>query len=348
MRNDNGVYAPHADKPWAEGNGFPPAHEAALREGLLLPPPDGLLKTDAHGVILEVNDPAAELFQCNRAFLLGKPLGLTVDELSRPAVYKFLTRSDLFWEPRMLELRLGRPELKQHDVIAIVEAEGGGSGQPILFRWQLRDVTSLRRIERRCARSGSSWTASSTRCRPSSSSSTRPGACCAPTRTFTRCPAIRPRNCIGDRGMRSWSCRTTACSPTAWSTRRSTKARPKRPSWHCRSTRAAGVRSPGRRGLPEGVAGSVVLLGHDVTEIEKAQAESLRTARLAAIGQVAAGLAHEGRNALQRIQACLSMLALRLGQGTPDVADLVSPRRSPRTIWAICSRTSWDTPSIRA
>jgi signal transduction histidine kinase len=76
------------------------------------------------------------------------------------------------------------------------------------------------------------------------------------------------------------------------------------------------------RGLPEGVAGAVVLVGHDVTELQDAQRLALQTERLATIGRVAAGLAHEGRNALQRIQACLSMLALR-ARGNPETLDLI-------------------------
>jgi PAS domain S-box-containing protein len=51
---------------------------------------------------------------------------------------------------------------------------------------------------------------------------------------------------------------------------------------------------------------------HDVTELRQAQQQALQAERLAVIGQMAAGLAHEGRNALQRIQACLALLTLRL------------------------------------
>jgi signal transduction histidine kinase len=44
--------------------------------------------------------------------------------------------------------------------------------------------------------------------------------------------------------------------------------------------------------------------------------------RLAAIGQMVAGLSHESRNALQRCQACLSVLNARLGD-QPEVAYLL-------------------------
>ena len=53
----------------------------------------------------------------------------------------------------------------------------------------------------------------------------------------------------------------------------------------------------------------------DVTA--KRQAE-----RLAAIGEMAAGLAHESRNAMQRMQACLEMLALEV-HDRPEALDLL-------------------------
>jgi signal transduction histidine kinase len=59
-----------------------------------------------------------------------------------------------------------------------------------------------------------------------------------------------------------------------------------------------------------------------VTQLQEAQEHALQAERLAAIGQVAAGLAHESRNALQRSQACLSILNLRL-KGQPEALDLL-------------------------
>jgi phosphoglycerate-specific signal transduction histidine kinase len=54
---------------------------------------------------------------------------------------------------------------------------------------------------------------------------------------------------------------------------------------------------------------------HDVTAEPQAE-------RLAAIGETATGLAHEIRNAMQRMQACLEMLVLEL-QDRPESLDLL-------------------------
>jgi PAS domain S-box-containing protein len=72
-------------------------------------------------------------------------------------------------------------------------------------------------------------------------------------------------------------------------------------------------------GVPVAVGG----ISTDITTLKDAQRRALQSERLAAIGQVVAGLAHESRNALQRGQACLELLALRL-KNQPEVLDLVA------------------------
>ncbi len=58
-------------------------------------------------------------------------------------------------------------------------------------------------------------------------------------------------------------------------------------------------------------------------ELKQAQDKLLQSERLAAIGQMMTGLAHESRNALQRSQACLEMLALEV-QDRPAALNFVA------------------------
>jgi PAS domain S-box-containing protein len=68
---------------------------------------------------------------------------------------------------------------------------------------------------------------------------------------------------------------------------------------------------------------ALLAVGQDITNLKQAQARALQAERLAAIGEMVAGLAHESRNALQRSQACLEMLALTL-RDRPESLDLIA------------------------
>jgi hypothetical protein len=57
--------------------------------------------------------------------------------------------------------------------------------------------------------------------------------------------------------------------------------------------------------------------------LHETQRRIVQSERLAAIGQMMAGLAHESRNALQRSKACLEMLALEI-EDRPSAIDLVA------------------------
>jgi hypothetical protein len=67
---------------------------------------------------------------------------------------------------------------------------------------------------------------------------------------------------------------------------------------------------------------ALLIVDHDITDRKAAQERALNAERMAAIGQMCAGLAHESRNALQRSQACLEMLALKLVD-RPDSLKLI-------------------------
>ena len=74
---------------------------------------------------------------------------------------------------------------------------------------------------------------------------------------------------------------------------------------------------------PQGIITHFVAIQDDITDLKEAQRRTLLAERLAAIGQMMAGLAHESRNALQRGQACLEMLSRRLTD-RPEALDLVA------------------------
>jgi PAS domain S-box-containing protein len=67
---------------------------------------------------------------------------------------------------------------------------------------------------------------------------------------------------------------------------------------------------------------AVLIVGQDLTELQEAQALLLRSERLAGIGQMVTGIAHESRNALQRIQSCSEMLELEI-EGNVEAMRLV-------------------------
>jgi PAS domain S-box-containing protein len=72
-----------------------------------------------------------------------------------------------------------------------------------------------------------------------------------------------------------------------------------------------------------GVDACVLAIGHDITALEQAQRRVLQAERLAAIGEMVAGLSHESRNALHRSQVCLEMLALEV-EDRPEALNLIA------------------------
>jgi len=70
-------------------------------------------------------------------------------------------------------------------------------------------------------------------------------------------------------------------------------------------------------------APALLAVGQDITTVKEAQERALQAERLAAIGQMVAGLTHESGNALARCQACLEMLALEV-EDRPEALDLIS------------------------
>jgi PAS domain S-box-containing protein len=70
-------------------------------------------------------------------------------------------------------------------------------------------------------------------------------------------------------------------------------------------------------------APAILMVGQDITALKRAQERTLQAERLAAIGQMMTGLAHESGNALARSQACLEMLAMEV-EDRPEALNLVA------------------------
>ncbi|MGB7344185.1 MAG: ATP-binding protein [Pirellulaceae bacterium] len=85
----------------------------------------------------------------------------------------------------------------------------------------------------------------------------------------------------------------------------------------------------------QGNVTAVLSVGVDVTAYLAAQQRAIQAERLATIGQTMTGLAHESRNALQRIQASLELLSLELTDKPECQEDLAKIQRATRDLNAL-------------
>jgi PAS domain S-box-containing protein len=67
---------------------------------------------------------------------------------------------------------------------------------------------------------------------------------------------------------------------------------------------------------------AVLVVGQDISKLKQAQEQALQSERLAGIGQMMTGLAHESGNALARSKACLEMLAWEV-EDKPEAIELI-------------------------
>ena len=103
--------------------------------------------------------------------------------------------------------------------------------------------------------------------------------------------------------------------------------------WSERTDRPFRIPETGREGFfeahysplrePSGeIVGGLAII-RDITERKHSDERVLQAERLNAIAQMVTGMAHESRNALQRSQACLDVLSLKV-QDRPEVHDLIA------------------------
>jgi PAS domain S-box-containing protein len=284
--------------------------------------PDGYVMTDSAGVILEINHAAAALLQSSKGFLIGKPLGLFVMEGYRALFYRELVILPGAGTMAM-ETRMGRPGSEPRDVILMATATHGEHGLRSGYRWMLRDRSAVRRAEK-ALRAEQRLLDSIVDTAQALILVVDPNGHVLRSNAYLH--ALSGHDPYELRG-REWCVPLMAHADRAAGremVRQAIASGVGRTGVLSFITRGGQVRAVtwSARGLADSSGSAAVLVGHDVTELQEAQEHALQVERLAAIGQVAAGLAHESRNALQRGQACMSMLALRL-KGQPEALDLL-------------------------
>lgn len=281
--------------------------------------PDGYLVTDLLAVIQEANHAAADMLGSTKEFLRDRPLFFYLDPQSRQPFVAELTRlsplEDRNWA--MVLAPLGRAPVAV-DVNARITPT-----TPPTIRWMLRDVSESRRThetlraekefsealiemadvvalvldpEDRIVRVSRYLSAVSGWSRPEFEGQ--------PLTAFVRFERDLPQSPSKGSPVRDQELCTLLCKDGR--------------------TRTLMV---SRRPLPAGVdaRATAIVAGTDVSELHLAQ-QSVRSERLAVIGQTVTTLAHEGRNVLQRAQGCLTRLGWRL-EGRTDELDLVERSR---------------------
>ncbi|HJT78317.1 MAG TPA: PAS domain S-box protein, partial [Gemmataceae bacterium] len=291
--------------------------------------PDCYLVTDLAGNIREANHAAALLFGRAKPFLLGKPLPFLVAREGRRDFYTRLGRlvraaqpvQD--WEVRLQPFR-GPARVALVSVAVVLDAAA-----PAELRWLIRDVTEQRQAEadRRRERAFAEYLVETAEVAVAIAGAG--GEIRRANAYLQRLSGYGEEELLGQ----DW-CALLLPAPEQGPARADLR---EAFDWGKAAHRVRLLRTrDGRlrsvawsmKPLPEGGAEgpSVLLIGHDVTELHEAQHQALRLERLAAIGQMAAGLAHESRNALQRGMACLERLRWTL-QGQPAALDLVDRTR---------------------
>jgi PAS domain S-box-containing protein len=292
--------------------------------------PDGYLVTDAEGTIREANRAAAQLLGNAGRFLQGKPLVLFVAPEDRQAFHSQLTlvlETDR-GEPWQVSLSpRGKCEAATVPVSMKVAVIRNQKEAPVGLRWMLRDITSRLQAQEALRRE-----------RDFAES------------LITTAPDIVLVLDLEGRIVRFnpyleelSGYRLDEVRGQDWvSTFLPERERPGMPEGlreiaddqgnlnHV--SRPLRTKSGAERVIEwsnkvlrdgQGERLGILAIGRDITELKHAQERALQAERLAAIGQMVAGLTHESRNALQRSQACLEMLAMEL-RDQPKALDLIA------------------------
>jgi PAS domain S-box-containing protein len=281
--------------------------------------------TDLAGTIRDCNYAATRLFHSSKSFLQGKPLPFFICREGRPEFYDHLIllrgpgAAYQEWEAR-LEPKAGVAAFMGLTAVGYADAEGRPAG----LRWLIRDVSARRAVEEAAGRQGLDRGPDRR-----GSGGGAPGRRRRPPAAVQRLPGME--HGFGRESLLGAAWLDRLVDPASRAAVQSLFQQAGRAGVRARATFPVRTRQGGPRLIAwaaepvrdaHGIPKEVLAVGHDITDLEEAQRKAVQLERLAAIGQTAAGLAHEGRNALQRGQACLERLKWRL-QGQAEALALV-------------------------
>jgi PAS domain S-box-containing protein len=285
--------------------------------------PEGYLVTDANGIISEANHAAAALLETRKEFLVGKPFGLMIRPEQRKQFYARLHDLGHLGGPRdYWEVTLQRPGHTARTVRASVTTSPFSDGHPVIFRWLLHDVTAQRQAEE-ALQAQRHFADTVFQTAPVLLLVLDPHGRILRSNAFCRVVAGYTEE---DLHGREWCellgtvadgdigrvmlerARDSGAAVVQVLPLRTRDGRSRTIAWDIQA-----LDSPlnGER--------TFLLVGHDITALQQAQQVALQRERLAAIGEMMTGLAHESRNALQRSQACLQRLRWRLHDQTDSL-----------------------------
>ena len=288
--------------------------------------PDAYIVTDQTGTIQEANHASTLLLGCMKEFLVGKPLPFFIHKEDRRSFYNRLAvlhgKGDQPgpWETRVVPLRRsGPPTAVSLTVTLILNERQQAAG----IRWLIRDVTAQQEAEAakqavlgfteglleaaqvlvlaidpagRLLRTNAHVE------QVTGFGREQLAGCAWQTRLFGPVgppPAFQEVGASGRSLAANYPIRTRADGERVI-------------AWRVRALAGA-----------SGKTEAVLAVGHDITDLKEAQHKAMQLERLAAIGQTAAGLAHESRNALQRGHAALELLRWKL-KGQTEAIQLVA------------------------
>jgi PAS domain S-box-containing protein len=288
--------------------------------------PDGYLVTTADGTITESNRAAEVLLRAPRDSQAGKPLSLFVAENACRAFRDLVNQLQRVPGPRDGETAIQPRGAPPFPAMLRVSPVRGADGRLVALRWLVRDIRQRKEAEEAIRRErdfaeGLIQTAQAVVLvldrdgrivRFNAFLEELAGYALADVKGqdwFTRFLPEAARDTARGKflGLAAGSANGVSVCPL-----RTRDGRLREVRWASKALLDAG-----------GAVTGVLAIGHDITDLKEAQERAVQAERLAAIGEMVSGLSHEGRNALQRSQACLEMLALEV-QDRPAALDLVT------------------------